>query len=70
MRTILQHCVWSCLIIVAAGYHLAEIDAIEEALNNKMDKGPWLDLFVSSSIMHYFSNIANDIIERLKLAQN
>lgn len=31
---------------VQAGRPQAEADAIEEALENKVDKGPWLDLFV------------------------
>lgn len=44
MYTLDRQKLW--LIEVAAGLHMAEIDAIEEALRNKMDKGPWLDLFV------------------------
>ena len=32
---------------VRAGRPQAEADAIEEALENKVEKGPWLDLFVS-----------------------
>lgn len=31
-----------------AGICHAEADAIEEAMNNKIEKGPWLDLFVST----------------------
>ena len=33
---------------VQAGRPQAEADAIEEALENKVEKGPWLDLFVGS----------------------
>lgn len=32
---------------VLTGHCKAEADAIEEALDNNIEKGPWLDLFVS-----------------------
>jgi hypothetical protein len=35
---------------IAAGVCKDEADAIEEALNNNVDKGPWIDLFVSFSL--------------------
>lgn len=35
---------------LAAGVCKDEADAIEEALNSNVDKGPWIDLFVSISI--------------------
>lgn len=34
----------------AAGVCQDEADAIEEALNNNVDKGPWIDLFVRFSL--------------------
>jgi hypothetical protein len=35
--------------MIATGVCKDEADAIEEALNNNVDKGPWIDLFVSLS---------------------
>ena len=35
---------------VAAGHCEEEADAIQEAMNNKMDKGPWLDLFRGTNL--------------------
>ena len=32
---------------VDAGHCRAEADAIQEAIDNRIEKGPWVDLFVS-----------------------
>lgn len=42
---------------IDAGVCKDEADAIEEALNNKVDKGPWIDLFVSFSLLRSRSRI-------------
>lgn len=49
---------------IAAGVCKDEADAIEEALNNNVDKGPWIDLFVS------FSPQLNQDIEMLILCSH
>lgn len=49
---------------VAAGHCQAEADAIQDAITNKAEKGPWLDLFVrfppSFSFLRFF--LSNKVI--------
>lgn len=42
---------------VAAGHCRAEVEAIQEAINNEIEKGPWLDLFVSNLLALLFISI-------------
>lgn len=39
---------------VAAGHCRAEVEAIQEAINNQIEKGPWVDLFVSNLLALLF----------------